>query len=147
MKMLAIAVFAILVLISALHAYWAFGGLWPAGDEHKLVATVIGAPGRAHMPPTWITLIVAAMILAGGLFALASQGLIGMGPRWFVGFAVLVLTLVFAARGAAGYLLPGGVGRAEPFATLDRLYYSPLCLALGAAFAILLVFMKSGARR
>jgi hypothetical protein len=147
MKMLAIAVFAILVLIAALHAYWAFGGLWPAGDERKLVATVIGAQGRAHMPPAWLTLTVAALILSGGLFALVSQDIIAMGPRWLVRAALIVLTLVFTARGAAGYLLPGGVGQAEPFATLDRLYYSPLCLALGAAFAILLVFMKSGARR
>ncbi len=146
MKALALTVFAVLAAISALHAYWAFGGLWPAGDERRLVATVIGAPGRAHMPPAWMTLTVAALILAGGLFALASQGMIAMGPRWFVRCAVIVLTFVFMARGAAGYLLPGGVGQTEPFATLDRLYYSPLCLGLGAGFAVLLVFMTRGAR-
>ena len=52
----------------------------------------------------------------------------------------MLLALVFLARGVLGYTA-GWRARfpTEPFATLDRKNYSPLCLVLGAGFLILVV--------
>lgn len=139
MRSLAFVTFAVLAVIAGLHAYWGFGGLWPAKTVRGLIDTVIGAPDMQRMPSVLLTCIVAGLIFAAGLFALAAQGILYAGPRWFVRIALGVIAFVFIGRGAAGYLLPAGIGQSEPFATLDRLYYSPLCLALGAAFAALLI--------
>ena len=48
-----------------------------------------------------------------------------------------MVTLVFFGRGVAGYF-PALWRRAEglPFHRLNRAFYSPLCLAIGAALAI-----------
>ena len=47
------------------------------------------------------------------------------------------VTLIFFVRGVAGYF-PGLWKRAEglPFQRLNRAFYSPLCLAIGAGLAI-----------
>ena len=50
MTFLTLAVCLVLAAIALLHAYWGFGGLWPARDEAGLTATVIGVRGRNRMP-------------------------------------------------------------------------------------------------
>lgn len=143
MKLLAILVFATLIVISALHAYWAFGGLWPAKTEQALANTVIGAPNITGMPSTGSTLVVAFLILLTGFIALAAGGIIGVAPRWFAQIIAAGAGLVFIARGVAGYFFETVAWTpVEPFATLNRLYYSPLCLFIGAAF-FLLVFSSN----
>ncbi len=52
--------------------------------------------------------------------------------------AGVALAFVFLGRGVAGYAPPWRARHsAEPFAIWDRLVYSPLCLALGAGFVLL----------
>ena len=60
-------------------------------------------------------------------------------PPWLVLLAGAAAALVFAGRGVAGYV-PAWRARhpREPFASLDRHYYSPLCLLLAAGFVVLL---------
>ena len=49
------------------------------------------------------------------------------------------IATVFLARGVAGYVPAWRrLQSAEPFTTLDRRYYAPLCLALGTGFLIIL---------
>ncbi len=140
MRILSSVVFLVLSMIAALHVYWGLGGLWPGSDVRSLIDTVVGDPRLEVMPPTGLTLVVAGLIFASGVFAqLAarrSRGLFG----YFVSAAIVVITLVFLARGASGYLLPHSIRTqmSEPFATYDRLFYAPLCLILGVAFAVLL---------
>lgn len=51
----------------------------------------------------------------------------------------LLLESVFLPRGLAGYLpMFAAMTSEEPFRTLDQRFYSPLCIALGVAFAVLL---------
>ncbi|MEM9494638.1 MAG: DUF3995 domain-containing protein [Pseudomonadota bacterium] len=140
MKLLAMIVFAMLAVIAAVHIYWGLGGLWPATDEQTLVKTVIGAPGWTQMPPPWMTFIVSGLIFSAGLFALRLGGVVTAAPLWFARLAGAVLTIVFAGRGASGYWIKAnGPAQTEPFATLDALYFSPLCIAFGLAFAILTI--------
>ena len=141
MTTLAVMVFLLLAVIAALHAAWGFGLRWPAEDERDLVALVVGATGRTRMPAMVECLAAAAAILGAGLVALAAAGLVAVpiSPVLLAAIAALVAA-VFAVRGLAAYL-PAWRRRfaQEPFATLDRSWFGPLCLLLALAFAFLAI--------
>jgi len=145
MTMIGALVCGTLVLIALVHAGWAFGMHWPARDETALVRTVIGAPRMTKMPGTGLTLVVAAMIAVAGMCALWLGGVLVLPfPGWMKPITGSVLALVFAARGVATFVAAlTGAGslqdRVEPFATLDRSLYAPLCLLLAVGFVALTV--------
>ena len=101
-----------------------------------LAQTVVGTPGIARMPNRLLTFIISLLLLAAGIIALSladhASGGIGLTV------AGAMLALAFLARGVLGYTA-GWRARhpVEPFATLDRKNYSPLCLWIGAGFLIL----------
>jgi len=137
-KILALLLFIVLALIAAIHAYWAFGGLWPAETEQVLVNTVIGAADMAGMPSTGSTLVVAGLIFLTGVIGLAAGDVVSPAPRWLMRLLAAGAGLVFLARGVAGYFFEAVAWTpVEPFATLNRVFYSPLCLAVAIAFFIL----------
>jgi hypothetical protein len=141
MTLLAVIVFAVLVAIAALHATWGFGMRFPAKNERELVALAIGEKGRTEMPDLRQCLVAALAILAAGFVALLLIRMIRVPlPPGFVTLAGGFVATIFAARGIAGYL-PFWRARfsQEPFGTLDRWAYSPLCFALSAAFVTLLI--------
>jgi len=140
MKLLSTVVFVILSVIATVHVYWAFGGLWPAQTEAELIKTVIGDPSMSHMPSKDVTLVVSGLIAIAGLIALMAGGILTVLPRWFARLGVSVLAFVFLSRGFAGYVVKlTGINLTEPFATYNLLFYSPLCLLIGGAFAVLAV--------
>lgn len=135
-----ITLFAILTLISAVHVYWAFGGLWPAGDEQGLINTVLGNPHARAMPPLGVTLVVAGLIFLAGVFGLLAGGWIPGVIHVLARIAAGVLALIFIGRGGVGWAIDFGllhVEVTEPFRTLDLWFYAPLCIALGVGFAVL----------
>lgn len=137
MTFIALAVFAILAAIAALHAAWGFGLRFPARDERGLVALVVGATGQNRMPEPIQCLSAAAAILAAGLVALFLADIeTAPVPAEAVTLAGALTTAVFAGRGLAAFV-PAWRRRfsQQPFARLDRACYGPLCLALAAAFA------------
>jgi hypothetical protein len=138
-----IAVLIALVLYGAsfLHFYWALGGRWPARDEETLARTVVGTKGIRRMPPRWLTLVVSLLILLAGMWPLFWTGQLGTPfslPVLRAG--MMVLAFVFLARGVAGFT-PAFRARhcEEPFATLDRNYFTPLVLIVGILFSLLLI--------
>jgi hypothetical protein len=135
---LAITIFLVLTAIALLHAGWAFGVLWPATDVQSLINTVIGKPGMHVMPGTWLTMFVAVAIAVAGICALWGARLVELPlPAWMSTASVVVLALIFGLRGVASYL-PGPLSSAvEPFATLDRRFYAPLCLIISAGFIVI----------
>jgi len=138
MKVLSLGLFAVLATIAALHAYWAFGGLWPAGSERRLIDTVIGDANMAQMPSMMATLMVAALIFAAALIALAAGESLSPAPARLARLAATGMGLVFFARGVGGYFFERFAWNpVEPFVKLNAWFYSPLCLAIGAAFLIL----------
>ncbi|MEK7266195.1 MAG: DUF3995 domain-containing protein [Pseudomonadota bacterium] len=147
MRAIAIVLFLVLSAIAALHAYWAFGGLWPAEDEKALINTVIGAPHLDHMPGTGPTLVVAALIFLAGLVALAANGSLPFAPQGLARIGAFGAGLIFVARGIAGLagLSIFKIWIAEPFATLNVQFYSPLCVAIGAGFLVLALTGRNAA--
>jgi Protein of unknown function (DUF3995) len=146
MTTIAVIVFMSLTAIAIFHAAWGCGVRWPAQDERDLVALVVGATGRTRMPPPLECWAAAAAIFAAGLVALAVSNIVAVpAPPRLVTLAGLGVTAVFALRGIAAYL-PVWRQRfsQEPFATMDRSWYGPLCLLFALAFAMLIVKRIAG---
>jgi hypothetical protein len=140
-SVIAIALVLVLTVIAGLHAYWGRGGLWPAATEDALIATVIGNARAKRMPSPGLCLLVALAIAVTAiwplLLVLSSGTAVLRGLLQSGGFAIMA---VFLLRGVAGFLPAWRrLHPREPFASYDRLYYSPLCLLIAAGYAALLL--------
>jgi Protein of unknown function (DUF3995) len=142
---IAIPVSVILGAISALHFYWAAGGLWPGRSPRELIDTVIGDPRLDRMPPAWLTALVGLALAGTAIVPLSLVGFLWVLPN-AISFRLFLLSLsytplvalVFVARGVIGYLpFWRRRLRVQPYARLDVLLYSPLCLVLGLALLFL----------
>jgi hypothetical protein len=140
MSFIALAIFLLLTAIAGIHVAWGTGVRWPRKTEAELVSTVIGH--RSDRMPTPNQCYLAALaIYIPGTIAVMLAGLIDASVLAFtIPLAGAAAALVFAGRGIAGYV-PAWRARhpREPFASLDRHYYSPLCLLLAAGFLVLLI--------
>jgi Protein of unknown function (DUF3995) len=140
--LISIFVLVTLLAISALHLAWAFGSTFPCKDRETLVRTVVGkSGGGSSMPPSFSSALVAAATFLAALWPLMMQGrILTFVPISLQGLGAVILILVFLGRGVIGLtpwfrrLLP-----MEPFVTLNRKYYSPLCIALGLCYLTLLI--------
>jgi hypothetical protein len=123
--------------LAGLHVAWGLGSSWPLADRESLSDAVVG---RSGMPGPAACFAVAGALGAAALLvsgrprrpATASRagaaGVAGvLGVRGVVGLA-----------GRTDVVSPGSAS--ERFRELDRVAYSPLCLALAAGSAL-------GARR
>ena len=130
--------FVPLLMVALAHFFWAFGSTWPIKNETLLAQTVVGLPGITQMPNRLVTFIVSLLILAAGIVALSLADHTSGG--WQLTTLGVVLAAIFIGRGTLGYT-PGWRARfpTEPFATLDRKNYSPLCFWIGAGFLILVL--------
>ena len=127
------------LMVAALaHLLWALGTTWPIRTEALLAQTVVGRSGITRMPNRLLTFVIAIVLTLAAIVAMGMAGHDDGGiTRTILG---ALLAIVFLARGVAGYTR-GWRARypVEPFATLDRKNYSPLCLWIGAGFLILVV--------
>ena len=132
----------VLGLLAALHFYWGVGGRWPGHDDRSLVEYVVGRSRDMRAPNFWACLFVTAALLTTAVLVALYAGLLVLPLpawlRWLVQAGYWGAFAVFAARGIAGYI-PSVFRYAEgtPFARLNQLYYSPLCLAIAAGFVII----------
>lgn len=139
MTMLAVLLAVLLLAIAALHLAWAAGSTFPAASERDLARMVAGFEGQEHMPPRPASALVAVALATAAYVALALASLCAWPLwGWSLAAAGIILAFVFLARGVAAYL-PAWRAKVpqEPFATLDRRYYGPLCLVIGAGFTLL----------
>ena len=130
--------FVPLLMVAVAHFLWSLGRTWPIRNEALLAQTVVGLPGVTRMPNRLLTFVVSVLILAAGVIALALADHTSGG--WWLTLLGALLAITFVARGVLGYT-PGWRAQfpTEPFATLDRRNYSPLCFWIGAGFLILVV--------
>jgi hypothetical protein len=118
---------AALAGIGSLHIAWGLGSSFPFRTHTELADTVIGcevvpSPAACHA-------VAVALFVASGLVVD-----LPIGPRSLRRFGRGVVVGVLAVRGAAGLcgrtelLSPGSTS--TRFRSLDRRFYSPLCLIL-----------------
>jgi Protein of unknown function (DUF3995) len=139
-----ISMFVLVTLfaISALHLAWAFGSTFPCKDSDALVRAVVGRGGGGSAMPSGISsALVAAVTFLAALWPQMMQGrILTFVADSLIGLGAVVLVTVFLGRGMIGLtpwfrlLLPE-----EPFVSLNRKYYSPLCIALGLCYLVLLI--------
>lgn len=144
-EVIAVVLFAVLFCVAAVHAYWAMGGLWPARNEAALARMVVGVKDLQKMPGAALTLVVSVLIAVAGGLPLYFTGLLDFPISVSLPASVLEaapsivlggLAFIFLARGMLSYTGHFQKMEAEePFVTLDRRYYAPLCLSLGLGFA------------
>ncbi|MEP4052252.1 MAG: DUF3995 domain-containing protein [Litorimonas sp.] len=137
---------AILLLIALLHFLWGVNVTWPAKDEASLARAVVGAKGITQMPNFWACSFVTVALLIGTMIVLTLGGAVQMAslPMWIFQILGAGFALVLLARGIVGFSpFWAGLTPEEPFRTLNRLYYSPLCLALGLSVVILIWHSRS----
>ncbi len=139
MTLLADLISVILVAIAALHGLWALRIWWPLRDEAGLARAAVGTRGITHMPSPAACWTVVLVLLTGALWLQLPLGAGGLRGA-LVPLGLGIMTLAFLARGVAAYV-PAlrRFGPEEPFATLDRRYYAPLCIALAAGTAAVLL--------
>jgi uncharacterized protein DUF3995 len=129
MKLIAACVFsAVLILLSALHVYWATGGRW--GTD----ATVPVVNGQRTIRTTPLSTYIVAILLATGAAIMAGEArLFPTGPlsRLFH-IGAWCLSGVFFARAVGNFQTFGFFKRigSTSFAYWDTHLYSPLCLLL-----------------
>ena len=124
---IAVLTTCILSLLGGIHFLWGLGVWFPIRDEAQLTRTVVGAPGVYRMPGPIPCFLVTVGL---GLMALT----LWLPPSWLVKLVMWLGAIAFLARGALTYTkFWRRVATEEPFATLDKRYYGPLCLFLGAA--------------
>jgi hypothetical protein len=141
MKFTPAILIVVLVALAALHAWWGVGGRWPGHDERSLVELVIGRTRSMRMPSLVRCLLVAsALFAAAGLVAVKGKVIaadFGTAGEMFVQVGFWMACAVFALRGLAGYIPPVfAYADGTPFASLNRRFYSPLCLLIAAGFAV-----------
>jgi hypothetical protein len=126
--------------LAALHAYWGLGGVWPAANEKALARMVVGTKDIEAMPSAISCLVVAVALAGIALWPFfLTKSIPVFWPSWLTAAGGAAIFLVFLGRGLISYV-PAlrFLGPEEPFATLDKRLYAPLCLALAAAMAVLL---------
>ena len=141
MILLASTLSLVLLVITTLHVYWGIGGIWPGSDAASCARAVVGFRGVQEMPSPAASFAVAACLALATLWPLALEGVFASPfPKQGLAATALLIGLVFLGRGIAGFtpwwrrLAPE-----QPFARLDQRLYSPLCLLIGAGFAILAI--------
>lgn len=145
MTLLSQATAFILLLIALLHFLWGINIYWPAKDEAALARAVVGAKGITQMPNFWACSFVTVALLIGTVIVLRLGGAIQMTaiPLWIFQILGAGFALVLLARGIVGFTpFWASLTPEEPFRTLNRLYYSPLCLGLGASVLALLIWSR-----
>jgi hypothetical protein len=125
---------AILVLLAALHIYWAAGG---KSGKTAAIPEVKGAP--LFRPGPMGTLAVALALLAvAGLLALRIGDAAPASLRIFVKAGTWIAALIFAVRAIGDFRYVGFFKsvRGTRFARQDSLFYSPLCVLLAGLIAL-----------
>ncbi|MFB6367715.1 DUF3995 domain-containing protein [Paenibacillus elgii] len=141
--MIAIIVISALLLISisGLHVYWAFGGTW--GSSVAIPETKARQP--AFVPGKAGTLAVAVLLVVASVLLLIEAGLVKALSGFFVvTLGCWVCAIVFGLRAIGDFRYVGLTKRLRGtrFATLDSYLFTPLCLWL--CFAFLLAIQIGG---
>jgi Protein of unknown function (DUF3995) len=119
----------ILLAISGIHFFWAFGGRW--GADAALPTSQDGK--KALSPDIFATLVVACGILAMALLHLEKIQMMNLPiPAWINAYGLKIIAGIFLLRTIGDFRYVGFFKKIKDtkFADLDTKYYSPLCLIL-----------------
>ncbi|PWV95661.1 uncharacterized protein DUF3995 [Paenibacillus cellulosilyticus] len=123
----------ILLFVSGIHLFWAFGGRW---GGRAVVPEKVGG-GLTFRPGPAETAAVAALILVACYCLVAQAELLsGLEANRVTRWGSILCAAVFVIRTVGDFRYVGFFKRYKHsvFAKYDTWFYSPLCLFLGVAF-------------
>lgn len=128
MVLIAISTAIVLTLMALIHFYWAFGGKFGLS---KALPTKDGV--LLLNPSKLLTFLIGLLLIA---FAYVAYSLEFNNINKYTG---IFLSLIFALRAIGEFNAVGFFKKIKntEFARYDTKYYSPLCLILSVAFAVL----------
>ncbi|WP_409285059.1 DUF3995 domain-containing protein [Pseudomonas protegens] len=132
---------ATFLFISLIHLYWAAGG--KRGSDAVTPQVPGPAPGQsqpAFHPPALATLLVAVGLLLVAMLVCLRVGLyLPSVTHPSLQWVISAIALLMFARAIGDSELVGFFKqvRDSKFARLDTLFYSPLCVVLGAGLLVL----------
>ncbi|MBI1399320.1 DUF3995 domain-containing protein [Hyphomonas sp.] len=125
---------------AALYLLWAAGLTFPFANEQALARSIIGRRGITRVPSRLSFLYICVLLLFAALAAFLMGGFSEQVPRAkpYLVPVGLLLTFVFLGRGIVG-VLPAFERAApeQPYLSLNRRIYSPLCALVGIGFLFL----------
>ena len=140
----------VLVAASLLYLLWATGVTFQFASEQALARALIGRRGITRLPSRAAFLYLAVLLIAAALAAFLLGGYSQAVPQSkpFLAPVGLLLALVFLGRGVAG-VLPAFERAApeQPYLSLNRRIYSPLCFAAGLGFLFLTLALPNWSAR
>ncbi|MEJ2855689.1 MULTISPECIES: DUF3995 domain-containing protein [unclassified Saccharothrix] len=133
MTVLALVTAVVLGAVGVLHVVWMFSP-WPLRTREEFARRVVDVPvERLPSPP--LTAAVAVALGLAAYLVVGRAGVVGVpGPEWVPVVGSAGVAAVMLLRGAGG--LAVSTRKDTEFARLDVRVYSPLCLALAAATAL-----------
>ena len=149
MDLVGILLCVLLCVLGTIHLMWGLGLTWPCRDEASLARTVVGRRGVEVMPPKWASWFVALCLFAAAYLAVGLRNLAPIHiPQPIAFLSGFVVAAVFGIRGFAG-IMPAFERMApeQPFLSLNRRFYSPLCLLIGIGFAALSIAVPNWSMR
>lgn len=140
----------VLAAASLFFLLWSVGLTVPFANEQALARSVIGRRGITRIPSRAHFAYLAILMLAAAVVAVMMGGFSESVPdsKPWLAPAGLLLAVVFLGRGIAG-VLPA-VERAapeQPYLSLNRRIYSPLCALVGASFLFLTLALPNWSTR
>ena len=129
--------FLALLIVAIAYFLWAIGSTYPIRDKALVARAIDGRPGVERLSRAGAFGVAVFALVAAGIGTALGDTESGGLVLTIVG---AVVGLLFAVRGVLGYTAGWRAAHpVEPFASLDRRYYSPLCLVVAACFAILVI--------
>ena len=123
--------------IGLLHVVWTVS-TWPLADRDDFARLVVGVPVDQLPSPVMTAAVAAALVVAAMLVGAQARMLpAGPIPARVLRAGVVLVAVVLLLRGGGGLVadLAGMDLGPRDFARMDRIVYSPLCVALGLAAA------------
>lgn len=140
----------LLACVGVLYLLWAAGLTFPFANEQALARSLIGRRGITRVPSRASFLYLAALFFAASVAAFLLGGFSEAVPasKPFLAPVGLLLALVFLGRGIAG-VLPAFERAApeQPYLSLNRRIYSPLCALAGLGFLFLTLALPNWSAR
>lgn len=127
----------LLVCISLLHVYWAFGGKW---GIKAAIPTESGE--KAFTPGTGMTLLVALLLCIAALLLLLQANVISSFiPHVIVQIGSWICMFVFGLRVVGEFNYFGIFKRKKDtyFAEMDTMLFIPLCVFLSFSFLLAII--------
>ena len=129
----------IFLVLSLLHVYWAFGGVYDLGG----VIPTKSNESKVFKAPPFLTFLVAVFLFLVALVYADSAEVykVSFLPEFLKEFGLIIFASIFIIRAIGDFKYVGFFKKIKgtQFAKNDSKYFSPLCVFLGIAGILIVI--------